>query len=245
MDFTVLPGDTVISLDEQLSVTFECNTSEGTPYWTFMITFYASVGFFTTEPKHATDQLDDLGITYFSTEGFTNISIPRVVENNGTQLYCAVAVGISPEFHPVEDPIDLTIVGESKVIKDKKHCFNYRSYSSGPPLPPDPVLKFLLPSQLEIQWETPYSHENFPVESYKILMISKNLQRMEDVLVDVTNYTNTSYVFTFDSKVSVLDCHSLTVNVTAIASIGESIPRTVEGNYPIGKKLVSWFTCTS
>ena len=64
---------------------------------------------------------------------------------------------------------------------------------------------------------------------------------MEDVLVDVTNYTNTSYVFTFDSKVSVLDCHSLTVNVTAVSSIGESTPGTVEANYPIGKKLVSRF----
>ena len=124
MDFTVTPGDTAISLDEQLSVTFECNTSTGTPYWTVMIPFYASIGFFTTEPEHATDQLDDLGITYFSTEGFANISIPRVVENNGTQLYCAVAVGISPVFHNTEDPIDLIIVGESKAIKEKKYCFN-------------------------------------------------------------------------------------------------------------------------
>ena len=68
-------------------------------------------------------------------------------------------------------------------------------------------------------------------------MISTNLQTAGDVLVDITNYTNTSYVFTFDSEVSVLDCHSLTVNVTAIASIGESTPGTVEGNYPIGKHI--------
>ena len=67
-------------------------------------------------------------------------------------------------------------------------------------------------------------------------MISKNSRTATDVLVDITNYTNTSYVFTFDSEVSVLDCHSLTVNVTAVTSIGESIPRTVEGNYPVGKR---------
>ena len=119
MDFTVTSDDTVVSLDEQLSVMFGCNTSEGTPYWVFAIPFYMSVGLFTTEPEHATNQLDDLGITYFSTEGFTNISIPRVVENNGTQLYCAVAVGISPEYHNLND---LIIVGES--IKDEKHSFN-------------------------------------------------------------------------------------------------------------------------
>ena len=72
-------------------------------------------------------------------------------------------------------------------------------------------------------------------------MISKNLHTSRNVLVNITNYTNTSDVFTFDSEVSVLDCHSLTVNVTAVSSIGESTPGTVEANYPIGKKLVSQF----
>ena len=109
-------------------------------------------------------------------------------------------------------------------------------FCSGPPLPPHPDITFLLPSQLEIQWEIPYSHENFPVESYKISMISKNSRTTTDVLVDITNYTNTSYVFTFDSEVSVLDCHSLTVNVTAVTSVEESIPGTVEAKYPIGKR---------
>ena len=92
---------------------FECNTSEGTPYWTFIIPFYSSLGILSTEPEHNSPGLNGLNLTFFSTERFTNISFPRIAEYNGTDLYCAVSIGSSTTFHSEEDPIDLTIVGES------------------------------------------------------------------------------------------------------------------------------------
>ena len=118
MTFTVQPGDTIVRLSEMVNVIFECEVDEGTPYWTLQIPTYMPNSdppvFLTTEPVHAEmdrEILNGRGITFFSTEGFTNISIPGVAENNCTTLYCAVSTGITIEFS--EEPVKLTVVGES------------------------------------------------------------------------------------------------------------------------------------
>ena len=45
--------------------------------------------------------------------------------------------------------------------------------ASGPPLPPDPVLMVntVTSSRLYIEWEVPYSHDGYPVESYDIQIV--------------------------------------------------------------------------
>ena len=106
-------------------MTFECNTSEETPYWTFTIPGLSAI--LSTEPEHNSPELNGLDLTFFSTEGFTNISFPRIAEYNGTDLYCAISSGSSTEFHNDRDPIDLTIVGKSIPIVATKHFQSYWS----------------------------------------------------------------------------------------------------------------------
>ena len=38
----------------------------------------------------------------------------------------------------------------------------------GPPLPPYPNLKVLNSSQLELQWDIPYSNENYPIWHFNV-----------------------------------------------------------------------------
>ena len=110
--FTV-PGDTIVRLNEMVNVMFECEVDEDEPYWSVMIPTYSERASLSTEKEHAErdrEILNGRGITFFSEAGFTNISIPGVAENNCTTLYCAVNLGISPEF---SDEFKLTLVGKS------------------------------------------------------------------------------------------------------------------------------------
>ena len=115
--FVVQPGDTIVRLNEMVNVIFECEVDEGTPLWSLQIPTYLPNSdipqFLSTEEGHAErdrEILNGRGITFFSTEGFTNISIPGVTENNCTTLYCAVSIGVSLDF---SEEVKLTVVGKS------------------------------------------------------------------------------------------------------------------------------------
>ena len=109
----------------------------------------------------------------------------------------------------------------------------------GPPLPPDPILTTLLPTDLEVQWGIPYSHENYPVESYNIEIVSTTSSNIQSVLAEVREYNDTSYNYTFDSKATLLECHNVTASITAVSASGESEPGMAFITYPIGKLLTS------
>ena len=106
--------------------------------------------------------------------------------------------------------------------------------SLGPPLPPEPILVINSSSQLDIQWEVPYSHENYSVESYYIQIVNTS---SGDVLESVELlYNETSYVYTFEDEVQY--CQILTVNVTAISALGSSVPGSTTRGFPIGETFI-------
>ena len=110
--------------------------------------------------------------------------------------------------------------------------------SLGPPLPPEPVLTFNKSSKLIIQWNTPYSHPKYPVESYNIQIMNKS---SGDVLENLLDFVETSYVHTFEDVMQF--CQIITVNVTAISDVGQSIPASVTAGFPIGMILSNSILC--
>ena len=108
----------------------------------------------------------------------------------------------------------------------------FNTYDSGPPLPPDPVLVINSSSQLDIQWEIPYSHNDYPVESYNIQIVNTSSGNVLEGPVELQP-NETSYVYTFEDEVQY--CQILTVNVTAVSALGSSVPGSVSRGFPIGE----------
>ena len=101
---------------------------------------------------------------------------------------------------------------------------------SGPPLPPEPILVINGFSQLDIQWEIPYSHVDYPVESYSIQIVNMS---SGEILESQEEYNGTIYVYTFDDDVQY--CQILSVNVTAVSALGSSEPGSASRGFPIGE----------
>ena len=93
-------------------------------------------------------------------------------------------------------------------------------------------------SQLNIQWQIPYSHKNFGVESYHIQIVNTS---SVSVLDSVLNYNGTSYKYTFEDDVQY--CQIVTVNVTAVSALGLSVPGSVSRGFPIGES--KFITCNN
>lgn len=98
---------------------------------------------------------------------------------------------------------------------------------------PTPTLTVLCPSQLLIQWEIPYSNENFPVENYTIQAVNASSGAS---LINITQQSNTSHLLTLDKRDQVSSCDLLIFNVSAVSTAGASLPGSVSGGFPIGKK---------
>ena len=104
----------------------------------------------------------------------------------------------------------------------------------GPPLPPAPRLVILCPSKLRVEWNIPYSNENFAVENYTIQIVNAS----SGVLIEkVMEMSNTSHILVLDGGGQAFSCHLLMVNVSAVSEVGESMPGIVSGGFPIGKNL--------
>lgn len=91
-------------------------------------------------------------------------------------------------------------------------------------------------SQLDIYWEVPYSNEQYPVESYNILIVNTSSTE-SDVLNDVQMYNETSFAHAFDGDVEY--CQILTVNVTAVSALASSVPGSAAMGFPIGNYKLS------
>ena len=102
---------------------------------------------------------------------------------------------------------------------------------SGPPQPPDPALVITSSSQLDIQWEVPYSHTDYPVLNYSIQIV--NMSSGEGLDTAELQSNETSYTYKFNEDV--VYCQTLTVNVTAANHLGQSEPGSVFRGFPIGK----------
>lgn len=95
------------------------------------------------------------------------------------------------------------------------------------------MLVTLCASQLEIQWEAPYSPDNYTVESYNIEVVN---QTSGEVLVNVMQQNETSHGIILDGIEQVMSCHLLTTSITAVSVVGESEPGIVTGGFPIGEE---------
>ena len=60
----------------------------------------------------------------------------------------------------------------------------------------------------------------------------------EEELVQATTVDN-SYVYGLNDTDQATSCHLLNISVTAVSSVGESVPGTVFGGFPIGRSLLT------
>ena len=93
-------------------------------------------------------------------------------------------------------------------------------------------------SKLYVQWEIPYSHDDYPVVSYDIQIVNVSFG---EVLVSVFNYNETSYEYTFEDDVQYYQI--IAVNVTAVSALGPSVPGSVSRGFPIGES--KFITCNN
>ena len=87
-------------------------------------------------------------------------------------------------------------------------------------------------SKLDIQWEIPYSHEEYPVVNYNFHIVNMS---SGNVLDSVVGYNETSYEYTFEDEVQY--CQILTVNIMAESVLGSSKPGSVSSGFPIGENF--------
>ena len=94
-------------------------------------------------------------------------------------------------------------------------------------MPPNPNLKLVSPSQLEIHWDIPFSHEIDPIQHYNIQIWNTNSGHKFD-----SSVTQNRYIYTTEYGTQ---CDILWFNVTAVSARGQSAPGKVSGGFPIGK----------
>lgn len=97
-------------------------------------------------------------------------------------------------------------------------------------MPPNPNLKVLSPTQLEILWDIPYSHESDPIEHYNIQIMNTSSGRKSEHSI-----TQNRYVYTTEDGNAAKKCQWFVFNVTAVSVSGQSMPGNVSGGFPIGK----------
>ena len=97
-------------------------------------------------------------------------------------------------------------------------------------------------SQLDIYWEVPYSNNEYPIESYNILLVNTSSTE-SDMLSNVQMYNETSFIHNFDGDVEY--CQILTVNVTAVSALGSSLPGSAAMGFPIGNSFYRNFAHVS
>ncbi len=98
---------------------------------------------------------------------------------------------------------------------------------SDTPLPPNPVFLGLRSSSSVVEWEVPFTWEDFPILNYTVEVVNQTSSMVlarsvlpQDVL---------SYNFThFESSV----CTNISFSVTASSSIGTSSPGVTYGALP-------------
>ena len=94
------------------------------------------------------------------------------------------------------------------------------------------MLVIASPSRINIEWEVPYSSEDYPVENYNIQLTNAT---SGDLFETLPTYNGTNYMYEFEDDVRY--CQTLTVNVTAVSALGQSVPGSSSIDFPIGKLI--------
>ena len=104
----------------------------------------------------------------------------------------------------------------------------------GPPLPPAPTLRVINSTALEVEWDEPFTWDEFPIQQYAVTMHNSS----SDSPPQPMTVDDHSMLVTLDAET--MTCSELTFEVTATNSNGESTPGTTEaGGFPVGE-----FICT-
>ena len=229
--FAVEPSVGTILLNPTLNITFNCQVHSiehsYEPMWTL---YYPSTGrYHSTHNDDDRELIEVHGIHYYSEGTVSNITIPGTVENN-TQLWCTTLHAGVTEFSNLTEIIiagkfiNLAfIIGPGEIIFTFYHII-------GTPLPPNPNLKVLSSSQFEVQWDVPYSNEDYPIQHYNIQIINTSSgQELLDSVVE------NRYVYNAENGNTETQCDLLIFSVTAVNELGQSVPGNVSGGFPIGK----------
>ena len=90
----------------------------------------------------------------------------------------------------------------------------------------------LSPYLLEVRWDEPYSHPDYPVQGYAIQILNMTSGK---ILEYSLGQNETSYRLTTDDHSHLMHyCHRLIVRVAAESELGQSVPGNVSGGFPIG-----------
>ena len=115
-------------------------------------------------------------------------------------------------------------------------------YLIDPPNLPNPTLTTLNETALQVSWTEPFSWEGFPVLNYTLNIRNMTSSSLIDTIVTSDTGVNSfEHVFTVGSVLS--ECHTISVEVTASNSVGESSPGVANGGFPIGKNDVFLLKC--
>jgi hypothetical protein len=99
----------------------------------------------------------------------------------------------------------------------------------GPPLSPIPNLKVFSSSQLELEWDIPYSNEDYPIQHFDIHVLNTSSGHEF-----VDRIIQNRYVYNTEGGNPATQCDLLMFSVTAVSELGQSVPGIVSGGFPIG-----------
>ena len=106
LQFTLLPGNVTISLNQAQDVTFTCSLSDSSSFRTsWVVKFPDIMQNLSTRDINDMVILDDRGVLYDS----SSVTIPGILRNNDTTIRCAALVSSTTTF---SDPVKLTVAGK-------------------------------------------------------------------------------------------------------------------------------------
>ena len=103
------------------------------------------------------------------------------------------------------------------------------------PLSPSPVLSAVNETTLQVQWEAPFTWEDFPITNYTVEVFNQT-NRLDEVVFNPN-------VFSYDiTRMAPFFCGTnLTFYVLAINSVGISLPGIAQGAFPVRESmLMNW-----
>ena len=97
---------------------------------------------------------------------------------------------------------------------------------TGAPSTPEPALTFDLPGRVTLEWDTPFSWPQFPIQNYTIHVANRS-----EMVVGVNNDTRVQLT----KEEGRQECEEIEFKVRASNALGDSEYGSVLAGFPIGK----------
>ena len=105
----------------------------------------------------------------------------------------------------------------------------------GPPLPPNVSLDLISWNSMRLSWTAPYTAEDFPINKYIIYKTNSSTGQRSRTEVDPTDGTESLIIVDTPNN-----CHSLSFEVFAQSSVGNSSAGLISGGFPVGRHTHSF-----